>query len=155
MSRVVLRTWAIASIVACAGAAVGCSLLNQEGPTVTCEELLCGKINACEDGIIAQCVDGQTLKYHACELADACEQSWQVKGAYRCAVETTDCEGCRPERDGCVGATGSTSSTEATSASSVASSTTDASSSAEASSSADASSSEASSSSDASSSTGL
>lgn len=145
MSRAILRAWATTAIAVAACAVVGCSLLNQEGPTSTCEQLMCGKINACEDGIIAQCVDGQNMQYHACELADACEQSWQIKGAYRCAVEDTDCEGCRPERSGCVD--GSSSSTEGTSASSAASSTTDAASSAEASSSSDASSSDASSSS--------
>jgi hypothetical protein len=97
------------------GAALGlvvvgatCSLENREGPDVTCADLLCGKINACHDSIIAQCLDGVTVKYHVCmqDKGDLCEASWQVKGQYKCDQFTTDCEGCRPEREGCPGEDG-------------------------------------------------
>jgi len=84
--------------------APGCSLQNQEGPDVTCADLECGRINACRDGIIAQCLDGQTVRYHVCfdDGEDVCEEDWQTPGAYRCLEFATDCEGCRPERvDGC------------------------------------------------------
>lgn len=97
-----LHRWAFAlsaawSIVV----AASCSLDNREGPAVTCEELDCGRINACEQGIIAQCVDGRTVRYHVCATKEACEAEWQVEGQYRCASDLTDCEGCRPERAGC------------------------------------------------------
>jgi hypothetical protein len=97
------RALAVAAI-GLAGASLalpGCSLLNQEGPEVTCEELACGKINACREGIIAQCADGVHLKYHVCGTTDVCKATWQVEGAYKCTQEATDCEGCRPERTGC------------------------------------------------------
>lgn len=80
---------------------LGCSLDNQEGPDVTCADLKCGKVNACEDGIIAQCVDGKTVKWHVCSTDDVCTATWQKEGQYRCTEEATDCEGCRPERAGC------------------------------------------------------
>lgn len=79
----------------------GCSLDNQEGPTVTCADLGCGRINACEEGIIAQCVDGKTVVYHVCSTEEICGADWQNEGQYRCAEDVTDCEGCRPERLGC------------------------------------------------------
>ena len=91
--------WCLA--VALAGAAGACSLDNQEGPLVGCPELECGRTNACAQGIIAQCVDGRTVKYHVCSTDDICDADWQVPGQYRCTVEDTDCEGCRPERLGC------------------------------------------------------
>ncbi len=78
-----------------------CSFRNREGPEVTCAELQCGRVNACEQGIIAQCADGVTVKYHVCSTDGACEATWQKSGAYRCAAEDTDCEGCRPETNGC------------------------------------------------------
>lgn len=78
-----------------------CSLQNQDGPDVTCEDLACGKRNACVEGIIAQCVDGRHVKYHVCGTTDICSAEWQNKGEYRCSFEHTDCEGCRPERAGC------------------------------------------------------
>jgi hypothetical protein len=79
-------------------ASASCSLSNREGPEVTCADLECGRVNACEEGIIAQCVDGVTVRYHACATAEICEATWQVPGAYKCSYELTDCEGCRPER---------------------------------------------------------
>jgi hypothetical protein len=79
-----------------------CSLDNQEGPNVTCADLECGRINACQEGIIAQCVDRENVRFHVCGTEDICTAGWQRPGEYRCAAEITDCEGCRPERvDGC------------------------------------------------------
>jgi hypothetical protein len=77
-----------------------CSLQNREGPQVTCADLECGRVNACQEGIIAQCVDGHTVRYHACFPNDSelCEAEWQVPGQYKCLQYATDCEGCRPER---------------------------------------------------------
>ena len=87
-----------------ASAVGACSLSNREGPEVTCAELECGRVNACQDGIIAQCVDGETVRYHVCFEGgdDICDASWQIEGEYRCLEFATDCEGCRPERvEGC------------------------------------------------------
>lgn len=118
-ARTGLRRFA-ASLVALGMAALfglpACSLLNQEGPEVTCEALLCGKINACREGIIAQCADGVTVKYHVCGTSDVCKEAWQKEGQFRCTAEATDCEGCRPERNGCddvptTSSTGTSSST--------------------------------------------
>ncbi len=84
--------------------APSCSLQNQEGPDVTCADLDCGRINACEEGIIAQCVDGTTVKYHVCRSSgeDICDEDWQTPGQFKCLEFQTECEGCRPERtDGC------------------------------------------------------
>ncbi len=78
--------------------AFSCSLQNQEGPEVDCAALECGRINACVEGIIAQCVNGETVRYHVCGTTDICTAEWQTEGQYRCAFEDTDCEGCRPER---------------------------------------------------------
>jgi uncharacterized membrane protein YgcG len=83
-----------------------CSLQNVEGPDVTCADLECGRINACRDGIIAQCLDGKTVRYDVCKASadDVCEEDWQIPGQYRCLEFETDCEGCRPERvHGCAG----------------------------------------------------
>ena len=82
----------------------GCSLQNQDGPDVTCADLECGRVNACRDGIIAQCLDGQNVRYVVCDDDDdaLCDERWQTPGAYRCFEFGTDCEGCRPERvEGC------------------------------------------------------
>lgn len=92
--------------VGLAGSPLTCSLKNQEGPVVTCEDLKCGQINACQDSIIAQCADGMTVRYHVCKSYesdddDVCAEGWQTPGWYRCTVSDTDCEGCRPERNGC------------------------------------------------------
>lgn len=93
------------------GSFVGaCSLLNQEGPDVSCQNLDCGRINACQDGIIAQCADGLTVKYRVCGASDLCKEAWQITGQFRCSEEATDCEGCRPERTGCGDPTLTTSS---------------------------------------------
>ena len=78
-----------------------CSLLNQEGPDVSCADLECGRINACKEGIIAQCADGRHLKFHVCGSSDVCKQTWQTQGAFKCTSDATDCEGCRPDRKGC------------------------------------------------------
>ncbi len=77
---------------------VACSAGNREGPDVTCEDLACGRINACQEGIIAQCVDGLVVRFHVCQAENICEEDWQVPGEYKCSEESTDCEGCRPER---------------------------------------------------------
>ncbi len=84
--------------------APACSLQNLDGPDVTCADLECGRINACEDGIIAQCSDGKTVKFHVCKSSgeNICEEDWQTYGEFRCLEFQTECEGCRPERvDGC------------------------------------------------------
>ena len=84
--------------------APSCSLQNVEGPDVTCESLDCGRINACANGIIAQCSDGMTVKYHVCRsnAQDICDEDWQTPGEYKCLEFSTECEGCRPEREeGC------------------------------------------------------
>jgi hypothetical protein len=78
-----------------------CSLQNQVGPNVTCADLMCGKVNACEQGIIAQCSDGKTVIYRVCGSSNICGETWQMTGQYKCAEEATDCEGCRPDRSGC------------------------------------------------------
>ena len=81
-----------------------CSLQNQDGPDVSCQDLQCGRINACSEGIIAQCADGQTVLYHVCFSSDdsVCEADWQVPGQYRCDEYATECEGCEPNSQGCV-----------------------------------------------------
>jgi hypothetical protein len=79
-----------------------CSGENQEGPLVTCADLQCGRINACQEGIIAQCSDGVTVRYHACSSEKTlCEAEWQVPGQYRCEAAMTACEGCNPDSVGC------------------------------------------------------
>jgi hypothetical protein len=93
------------------GLGAGCSLQNQEGPDVVCADLKCGQINACEQGIIAQCVDGVHVKYRVCGSTDICGETWQVTGQFKCSQDATDCEGCRPDRtDGCAMFDTSTSS---------------------------------------------
>lgn len=80
-----------------------CSTQNQEGPDVTCADLECGRVNACAESIIAQCLDGKAVKFHVCgsNKDDVCKASWQVPGQFKCDQFATDCEGCRPERAGC------------------------------------------------------
>lgn len=78
-----------------------CSLHNQDGPEVSCADMNCGQINACADGIIAQCLDGVTVRYRVCSSDNVCDSDWQIPGQYRCSEDATDCEGCRPERTGC------------------------------------------------------
>lgn len=63
----------------------GCSVLNREGPAVTCDDLHYGAINACQDGIIASCLHGK-VTYTLCD-SDACDESFQVPGAYRCSPD--------------------------------------------------------------------
>jgi hypothetical protein len=83
--------------------AATCSLSNQVGPDVTCADLKCGQVNACQEGIIASCADGKTLKFHVCDEngQDICEEDWQRPGQYRCDEFDIECDGCRPERKGC------------------------------------------------------
>jgi hypothetical protein len=87
-----------------AAAGAACSLLNREGPDVRCADLACGRINACEQNIIASCSDGVTVKYHVCsaDQADVCKEDWQVDGQFKCDEFAPECEGCRPEREGCL-----------------------------------------------------
>lgn len=62
-----------------------CSLLNREGPDVTCEQLGNGKGTACSHGIIASCVDG-SLVYTVCADSNVCSASWQAE-YYRCSED--------------------------------------------------------------------
>jgi uncharacterized membrane protein YgcG len=85
-----------------AALAPACSGNNQDGPEVTCADLQCGRINACQEGIIAQCADGVNVRYHACSSdQELCGYDWQIPGQYRCDVATTVCEGCVPDGPGC------------------------------------------------------
>lgn len=97
---------ALAALAALSFAA--CSGSNREGPLVTCEDLECGRINACEEGIIAGCVDG-VVRYHVCSTTndpDICAGSWQTPGAFRCDQNALDCEGCNPLLPACGGGSG-------------------------------------------------
>src|SRR5262245_37141427 len=68
-------------------AAAGCTKYYAvTGPFVDCEDLDCGGINACRDGIIAQCADGENMRYHDCGDPTVCEAAWQTPGAYRCVM---------------------------------------------------------------------
>lgn len=66
------------------GLVAACSMLNREGPDVTCTDLGDGAENACVDGIIASC-SGGAVHWRVCDDKKACEQSWQVEGQFRCA----------------------------------------------------------------------
>lgn len=113
MKRTPKRSLALAlALLSIPVVSAACSLQNQEGPDVTCADLECGRINQCADGIIAQCVDGVHVVFRVCGTDDVCAETWQVTGQYKCTQDTTDCEGCRPERlDGCAGFGTSTSDT--------------------------------------------
>jgi hypothetical protein len=65
-------------------AIVSCSLLNREGPDVTCADLKNGATNACSDGITATCLSGQIV-YEVCQDEMVCKASWQTIGRYRCS----------------------------------------------------------------------
>jgi hypothetical protein len=81
-----------------------CSLQNREGPDVTCADLQCGKVNACEEGIIASCSDGVTLRFHVCDSSDdeeLCDEDWQTDGQYKCDEDDIECEGCGPGKTVC------------------------------------------------------
>lgn len=67
--------------------ASACSLLNREGPDVTCTDLDGGLKNDCSEGITATCV-GDEVSWTVCDDESACEASWQTPGQYRC--EETD-----------------------------------------------------------------
>lgn len=60
-----------------------CSLINREGPDVSCADLQNGATNACADGIIATCTGG-SVTYKVCEQRSACSAPWQTSGRYRC-----------------------------------------------------------------------
>lgn len=60
-----------------------CSLLNREGPDVSCADLANGAANACADGIIATCSNG-SVTYKVCDEKSACSAPWQTAGRYRC-----------------------------------------------------------------------
>lgn len=60
-----------------------CSLLNREGPDVSCADLANGTANACADGIIATCMGG-SVRYKVCEGTSACSAPWQTPGRFRC-----------------------------------------------------------------------
>ena len=60
-----------------------CSLVNRDGPDVSCADLRQGEINACEQGIIARCEDGE-VTFEVCDDYKACEVPEQLEGAYRC-----------------------------------------------------------------------
>ena len=98
----VRRRVALALVGLAAGAST-CSLGNHEGPNVTCEDLQCGRINACLDGIIASCADGKTVLFHVCleGATEICDEPWQVDGAYKCDQYITECEGCRADDPAC------------------------------------------------------
>jgi hypothetical protein len=100
--RIMVGCVALGCFGALAALAPACSGNNQEGPEVTCADLQCGRINACQEGIIAQCADGVNVRYHACSSdKELCGYDWQIPGQYRCEAASTDCEGCRPDGPGC------------------------------------------------------
>lgn len=81
-----------------------CSGDNRAGPDVTCEDLECGRVNACENGIIAACPDGKTVQWFVCSSTtsrNVCTASWQTPGAYRCDVFDPACDGCNPLMPAC------------------------------------------------------
>lgn len=83
-----------------------CSSLNREGPSVTCADLKAGSVNACKQGIIASCKDGNAVSYQVCTDGNnpesLCEASWQVPGAYQC--QQTGTSGPQPGPTGADGA---------------------------------------------------
>lgn len=90
--RVVRSSWLLTVYAAVAA----CSVFNRQGPSVTCDDLQNGAINACKEGIIASCVDGVHVAYQVCtgdDGADTCSQSWQTAGAYRCSRQLSDSAG--------------------------------------------------------------
>ena len=85
----------------------GCSVLNRLGPRTSCDALQQGLVNACQDGIIATCVDRYRVAYEVCDDSAACASSWQVQGHFRCSQDkpipnppdggtTTDAGTCDP-----------------------------------------------------------
>lgn len=100
------------SILALSVAAPRCSTGNHEGPDPTCQDLQCGRINACNDGIIASCLDGKTVKWHVCleNARDICDEDWQTVGQFKCEETQPDCESCAPLNPGCGEASSSSSS---------------------------------------------
>ena len=63
--------------------ALACSVLNRDGPTSTCRDLGNGATTACQNGIIASCIDGQ-MSYQVCAEQNACNEPWQVSGSFVC-----------------------------------------------------------------------
>lgn len=78
-----LRSALRASAMVTLGLLGACSLLNREGPDVSCADLQNGAANACADGIIATCSNG-TVSYKVCDEKSACSAPWQTSGRYRC-----------------------------------------------------------------------
>jgi len=84
------HSWTLTVATVALGVATSCSYFNREGPDVTCADLDNGRINACQDGIIATCHDGR-VNYQVCTEAvggvepnDLCGAAWQQQGAYSC-----------------------------------------------------------------------
>lgn len=67
---------------------MACSVLNREGPNVTCSDLQSGAINACSEGIIATCGNG-AVHWTVCDDKAACEASWQTVDNYRCTESSS------------------------------------------------------------------
>ena len=93
-----------------------CSLLNREGPGVSCADLQNGAENACLDGIVATCVNG-TMRYKVCSGKSACGASWQTPGRFRCeesealpVLTASDPDGGGSGSDGGTGPDGASSS---------------------------------------------
>ncbi len=74
--------WRIGGVAALA-VLTACSLLNREGPDVTCADLKNGAQNACADGIVATCASG-AVRFEVCSAKSACDASWQTPGRFRC-----------------------------------------------------------------------
>lgn len=86
----------------------GCSILNREGPDVTCADLNNGAKNACEDDIIATCVDGK-VTFEVCDVG-ACSETWQTDGRFRCSQDDPV-----PQGSGGTGGTGASGGSGGTS----------------------------------------
>jgi hypothetical protein len=74
-----------AALVVLGAIGLHCSALNRDGPNATCASLGNGATNACDNGIIAYCMNG-TMQYKVCDDSGACGQSWQTHGAYACSL---------------------------------------------------------------------
>ena len=64
-SLVALLSVVLACLVA------SCSLLNREGPDVTCADLRNGALKACENGIVASCINGK-VEWEVCDGIEDC-----------------------------------------------------------------------------------
>jgi len=88
------------------GLGVACSVLNREGPDVTCADLDNGVKNACQEGIIASCVNG-SMQYEVCDSKEACGESWQTPDHYQCDQSATGGSGGIGGTSGSAGTSGS------------------------------------------------